>query len=458
MSTTYTSNLKLGKPASGDTGWGNVVNNEVTSMVEEAIAGMATINTWADATNTHNLTTANGSTSEARAAFLKLTDTGTALSGAGTVIVPDITKLYGVINTSGQTITIKTASGSGIAVKTGKQVNVVCDGTNVVEQTNYSNSLVAAQIQLNAGATVTEIADEDTMSSNSATKLATQQSIKAYVDATGSLRRSERFYPWSSISGSSAGTQPPTIAIGEGETTTVATFDLHSTAASVVHELDLTITGTTANSGTHSDPVSTSIVIRVQRKSTGATGTSIGAVTVADSKLGGSSSYWYSIGVSGDYTNSIDAFSYLDDAADGASKKKIQSATWDDATNRTTIVYDNGASSAGLFSGTGGAVYISSSGFESVGTWVTAIPYTPDNSTEGLNYTFNISEILPINSSGAALTTQKTHVLPKLKLVKDSGGVGDVEMRVQVAAGLSTGTGQYTFNILQVDQTNITRT
>jgi hypothetical protein len=457
MSTTYTSNLKLGKPASGDTGWGNVVNNELTDMIEQAVVGLATVNTWADATNTHNLTTANGSSSEARCAILKLTDTGTALSGAGTVIVPPVTKLYAVINTSGQNITVKTASGSGILVKNSNQVNVVCDGTNVVEQDNYSNSLVAAQMQLNAGATVTEIADEDTMSSNSATKLATQQSIKAYVDATGSLRRSERFYPWGSISGSSVGTQPPTIAIGEGETTTVATFDLHSTAASVVHELDLTITGTTANSGTHSNPVSTSIVVRVQRKSTGATGTSIGAVTVADSKLGGSSSYWYSIGVSGDYTNSIDSFSYLDDAADGASKKKIQSATWDDATNRTTIVYDNGASSAGLFSGTGGAVYISSSGFESVGTWVTAIPYTPDNSTEGLNYTFNISEILPINSSGAALTQQKTHVLPKLKLVKDSGGVGDVEMRVQIAAGLSSATGQYTFSLLQVDQTNITR-
>lgn len=459
MSTTYTSNLKLGKPASGDTGWGNVVNNEVTSMVEEAIAGMATINTWADATNTHNLTTANGSTSEARAAFLKLTDTGTALSGAGTVIVPDITKLYGVINTAGQNVTVKTASGSGILVKNGTQVNVVCDGTNVVEQDNYSNSLVAAQMQLNAGATVTEIADEDTMSSNSATKLATQQSIKAYVDATGSLRRSERFYPWASAGSSLSGTQPPFIAIGEGETTTVATFDLHSTAASVVHELDLTLTGTAANSGTHSDPVFTSVVIRVQRKSTGAAGTSIGAVTVADSKLGGSSSYWYSIAVSGDYTNSIDSFSYLDDAADGASKKKIQSATWDDATNRTTIVYDNGASSAGLFSGTGGTVYISSSGFESVGTWVTAIPYTPYNTTsEGLNYTFDISEILPINSSGAAQSTRKTLVLPKLKLVKDSGGVGDVEMRVQIAAGLSTGIGQYTFSLLQVDQTNITRT
>jgi hypothetical protein len=461
MSTTYTSNLKLGKPASGDTGWGNVVNNELTDMIEQAVVGLATVNTWS--TNSHTLTTANGSSSEARCAILKLTDTGGQLSGAGTVIVPDVTKLYAVINTSGQNITVKTASGSGILVKNSNQVNVVCDGTNVVEQDNYSNSLVAAAVQsdslvLASGATVTEIADEDTMSSNSATKLATQQSIKAYVDATGSLRRSERFYPWSSISGTSVGTQPPTIAIGEGETTTVATFDLHSTAASVVHELDLTLTGTAANSGTHSNPVSTSIVVRVQRKSTGATGTSIGAVTVADSKLGSSSSYWYSIGVSGDYTNSIDSFSYLDDAADGASKKKIQSATWDDATNRTTIVYDNGASSAGLFSGTGGAVYISSSGFESVGTWVTAIPYTPDNSSEGLNYTFNISETLPINSSGAALTQQKTHVLPKLKLVKDSGGVGDVEMRVQVSAGLSSATGQYTFSLLQVDQTNITRT
>ena len=51
MSTSYTTILKLGKPASGDTGWGNVVNNEVTSMIEEAIAGKATINTWS--TNSH---------------------------------------------------------------------------------------------------------------------------------------------------------------------------------------------------------------------------------------------------------------------------------------------------------------------------------------------------------------------------------------------------------------------
>ena len=42
---------------------------------------------------------------------------------------------------------------------------------------------LATSVTLATGATVTGIADEDDMTSNSATQLATQQSIKAYVDA-----------------------------------------------------------------------------------------------------------------------------------------------------------------------------------------------------------------------------------------------------------------------------------
>ena len=79
MSTSYTGTLKLGKPAAGDTGWGNTLNGEVTDMVEEAISGMSTINTWSAATPTRlthiRCTEANGSTSESRAAILRLTDT-----------------------------------------------------------------------------------------------------------------------------------------------------------------------------------------------------------------------------------------------------------------------------------------------------------------------------------------------------------------------------------------------
>ena len=118
MSTSYTGTLKLGKPAAGDTGWGNTLNGEVTDMVEEAISGMSTINTWGvhpDAANTHTLSTANGATSESRAAILRLTDTTNDIAGGATgiVIVPDNTKLYCVINETGHTVTVKTASGYG---------------------------------------------------------------------------------------------------------------------------------------------------------------------------------------------------------------------------------------------------------------------------------------------------------------------------------------------------------
>ena len=463
MSTSYTSNLKLGKPAAGDTGWGDVINGELTDMIEQAVVGLATVNTWS--TNSHTLTTADGSSSEARCAILKLTDTTTDLTGAGTVIVPTSTKLYAVINTTGQTITVKTASGTGIAIKTAKQVNVVCDGTNVVEQDNYSNSLVAAAMQadslvLASGATVTEIADEDTMSSNSATKLATQQSIKAYSDTTGSIRRSERIYPWASAGSSLSGTQPPSISIANDATETIGTFDLYGNARTVFQELDLAITGQLSFSGTKTIPTLSDAIVRVQRKSKGAGGVSIGACTVADTKLGGSSSYWYSFGVDGDQTSKIDAFSWLDTTtADpiGTYKRKIQSATYDDATDKTTIVYDNNSSGQGKFSSTGATVYVSSSGFESVGTWVTAVPNVPDASTESLNETFTISRIIPINGSGNPISTQETFTLPTLKLVPDSGGPDNVEMRVQILCGPVSNVGSFTFNVLQVDQTNITR-
>ena len=462
MSTSYTSILKLAKPGSGDTNWGTTINSQLTDMLEEAIAGKKTINTWADGSNNHNLTEGDGTSAEARAAILILTDTGSALSGAGTLTVPAASKLYAIINTSGQTITVKTASGTGIAVPTAKQINLICDGTNVVEQSNYNASFRAAAMQsdslvLASGATVTAVADEDTMSSNSATKLATQQSIKAYSDTTGSIRRSERIYPWASAGSSLSGSQPPSISIANDATETVGTFDLYGNSRTVFQELDLAITGTLSFSGTKTVPTLSDALVRVQRKSKGATGTSIGAVTDADAKQGGTNAYWYLIKVAGDQTGKIDSFSYLDDAADGASKKKIQSATYDDGTNKTTIVYDNANSSTGLFSGTGGTVYVSSSAFESTGTWVTAIPNVPDASTESLNETFTISKIISIDGSGNPVTTQETFTLPTLKLVPDSGGAGNIEMRVQILCGPVSNVGSFTFNVLQVDQTNVTR-
>ena len=56
--------------------------------------------------------------------------------------------------------------------------NLYVDGTANIDAASI------ASLALASGATVTAINDEDNMSSNSATALATQQSIKAYVDAT----------------------------------------------------------------------------------------------------------------------------------------------------------------------------------------------------------------------------------------------------------------------------------
>ena len=194
MTTQYTPILKLALPVQGELSgtWGDVVNDNITSMIEQAIAGRLVINTWSS--NSHVLTTANGTTAEARAAMLSLTDSGTQLSAAGTVVCPALSKTYIVKNGAGQIITVKTASGSGIAIPNGKTMLVYCDGTNVLEGVDHVVTLSAGTLTITGlttfaslkgadATTVTGILDEDNMSSNSATKLVTQQSVKAYVDA-----------------------------------------------------------------------------------------------------------------------------------------------------------------------------------------------------------------------------------------------------------------------------------
>jgi hypothetical protein len=133
MATAYTPILKLALPVTGELNgtWGTVVNDNITSMVEQAVAGLATINTWA--ANSHTLTTADGTTSESRCAMLVIDDDGAGNpSAAATVICPTATKSYIVRNLCGQTVTVKTSAGTGVAVPNNQAALVFCDGTNVV--------------------------------------------------------------------------------------------------------------------------------------------------------------------------------------------------------------------------------------------------------------------------------------------------------------------------------------
>ena len=130
MPTAYTSVLRLAQPATGELSgtWGDTVNNNITAMIEQAITGKATV-AMADANQT--LTTANGTTDQARCMMVECTG---ALSADRNVVCPTATKYYVVNNltSGGKNIVFKTAAGTGVTVTPGLVVGVYCDGTNVV--------------------------------------------------------------------------------------------------------------------------------------------------------------------------------------------------------------------------------------------------------------------------------------------------------------------------------------
>jgi len=142
MASTY-SNLKIQLMTTGEnsTTWGNVTNVNLGTALEEAIAGSADV-AFSSANVTLTLTDTN-STQTARNMRLNLT--GTATAGFN-LVVPAIEKAYIVNNATDGTITVKNATGTGIAVPTGKTMWVYNTGVNVVDGTNYLTSLTLGTV------------------------------------------------------------------------------------------------------------------------------------------------------------------------------------------------------------------------------------------------------------------------------------------------------------------------
>lgn len=140
MTINYTDLLKLSKPVAGTEsgGWGNIINDQITEMIEEAIAGRVSI--AHTATSDLTLSTANGATAQSRNLMIEITG---ARSQAQNVIVPTLSKMYIFTNSTTDSgaggpyaLTLKTASGTGIAVPAGKTMILFCDGINIVEGIN----------------------------------------------------------------------------------------------------------------------------------------------------------------------------------------------------------------------------------------------------------------------------------------------------------------------------------
>jgi hypothetical protein len=129
MATAYTTLLGLALPVTGELNgtWGDVVNDSITELVEDAIAGSATaIVTSGDWTLT---TTGSGAANEARAAILIPTGTPGV---SRNIIAPSSSKAYIVDNQSNAAVVIKGAATTGVSIATNTAALVAWDGADFV--------------------------------------------------------------------------------------------------------------------------------------------------------------------------------------------------------------------------------------------------------------------------------------------------------------------------------------
>lgn len=129
MASTYSPNLRLELITTGEQQgtWGSTTNNNLGTLLEEAIGGYVSV-TVSDVADT-TLTTNNGSVDQSRNMVINLTG---ALTGTRNVICPAIEKLYVVRNatTGGQSIVFRVSGQTGVTIPNGTIEFLYVDGTD----------------------------------------------------------------------------------------------------------------------------------------------------------------------------------------------------------------------------------------------------------------------------------------------------------------------------------------
>jgi hypothetical protein len=150
MATSYTSLLGFALPVTGELQgtWGDTVNNSITQLCEDSIAGVATVSvTSADWTLT---TTGSGAANQARMAILIPTGTPGV---SRNIIAPSKSKTYTVINQSNAAVVLKGAATTGVTIAAGDKVVVVWNGSDFVSL--VTTNAAGVFTTLSASSTVT---------------------------------------------------------------------------------------------------------------------------------------------------------------------------------------------------------------------------------------------------------------------------------------------------------------
>jgi hypothetical protein len=215
--TNFTPLLGLALPTTGDLSgtWGTTVNDAITDLLDDAVAGTVTLSADADVT----LTTTNGSNNQARNAVILWT----ASNGATTrnITAPAQSKAYIVINAGTGSVVIRGAGPTtGVTVTSGYKALVAWNGSDFVK----------------VASTLVNLASEVTGTlpvANGGTGLTagTSGGVLAYT-ASGTLASSAALTQYGVVYGGGAGAVPVATAAGTtGQVLTATTSGAPTWAA-----------------------------------------------------------------------------------------------------------------------------------------------------------------------------------------------------------------------------------
>lgn len=128
MPSTYSPILRIELITNGEQSglWGTTTNTNLGTLIEQAIAGTATISVAAGDVTLTNL---NGASDQARCMALKITGSPGV---SRNVIAPAVSKVYVVDNGSDAAVVLKTSTSTGLTVPAGKIQVTYYNGTDFV--------------------------------------------------------------------------------------------------------------------------------------------------------------------------------------------------------------------------------------------------------------------------------------------------------------------------------------
>lgn len=187
MTINYTTLLGLAKPVTGtESGaWGDVINDQITSLVEDAIANAVSISV---AAGNVTLSDNDGSTDQSRMAILLITGSpGTTRN----IVAPSRSKWYIVRNGSDSSVVVKGSATTGVTIAAGKTALVFWNGTDFAtvasNNVNLTTDVTGTLPVANGGTGATTLASGQFLKGAGTSQVTTAATVALESEVSGTL-------------------------------------------------------------------------------------------------------------------------------------------------------------------------------------------------------------------------------------------------------------------------------